>query len=91
MSQAKVDLRVAIENVIEQAADSCHDATLWWQAEEKGPRIIDTLVSMIVIAIEKNANWCPTAPKCAKCKGDGSVSRAVGGFIECDACNGRGF
>jgi hypothetical protein len=26
MSQAKVDLRMAIENAIEQAADSCHDA-----------------------------------------------------------------
>ncbi len=56
MSQQKVDLRVAIENAIEQAADACHDATLWWQPEEKGPRIIDTLVSMVVLEIEKRTN-----------------------------------
>ena len=29
--------------------------------------------------------------KCAKCRGQGSLPRAVGGFIDCDACDGRGF
>lgn len=90
-SCAKVDLRAAIENAIEQAADSCHGATMWWQKEEKGPRLIDTLVSMIVLEIEKNANWCAAPPKCAKCSGSGMVQRWTGEYVECDACNARGF
>jgi hypothetical protein len=28
--------------------------------------------------------------RCAKCRGVGSLPRAVGGFIDCDACSGKG-
>lgn len=91
MSQLKIDLRVAIENAIEQAADACHDASLWWQPEEKGPRTIDTLVSMIVLEIEKRTNQCATQQRCVKCSGSGMVQRWTGEYIECDACNARGF
>ena len=29
--------------------------------------------------------------KCAKCGGGGSVKRWTGEYVECDACNARGF
>ncbi len=29
--------------------------------------------------------------KCAKCRGGGTVQRWTGEYVECDACNARGF
>lgn len=49
-------LRQQIEDAIEQAADCLRDATSWWSEEYQGPRTIDTLVGMIVVAAKKYAN-----------------------------------
>ncbi len=43
-------LRQDIEEAIEQAADCLRDANEWWSVEYSGPRTIDTLVGMIVVA-----------------------------------------
>jgi hypothetical protein len=43
-------LRQDIEEAIEQAANCLHDAKEWWSVEYSGPRTIDTLVGMIVVA-----------------------------------------
>jgi hypothetical protein len=48
--EAELRLRQDIEEAIEQAADCLHDATEWWSVEYSGPRTIDTLIGMIVIA-----------------------------------------
>lgn len=42
-----------IEEAIEQAADYLPDATSWWAQQEQGPRTIDTLIGMIVVAAKK--------------------------------------
>ena len=49
-------LRQDIEEAIEQAADCIHDSTQWWYVEEKGPRTIDTLIGMIVVAAKDYKN-----------------------------------
>jgi hypothetical protein len=33
----------------------------------------------------------PRERKCAKCSGSGMVQRWTGEYVECDACNARGF
>ena len=43
-------LRQDIEEAIEQAANCLHDAKEWWSVEYSGPRTIDTLIGMIVVA-----------------------------------------
>jgi len=48
--RAELRLRQDIEEAIEQAADCLHNAKEWWSVEYSGPRTIDTLVGMIVIA-----------------------------------------
>lgn len=54
--EAEWRLRQDIEEAIEQAADCLHDATSWWATEEKGPRTIDTLIGMIVLAAKEYRN-----------------------------------
>lgn len=44
------------QETIEQAADCLHDAPSWWATEEKGPRTIDTLIGMIVVAAKDYKN-----------------------------------
>lgn len=51
--EAEYRLRQDIEEAIEQAADCLHDAPSWWAKEEKGPRTIDTLIGMIVVAAKE--------------------------------------
>jgi hypothetical protein len=51
--EAEYRLRQDVEEAIEQAADCLHDATSWWAKEEKGPRTIDTLIGMIVVAAKE--------------------------------------
>lgn len=50
ITEAEHKLRQDIEEAIESAADSCHDSTLWWSQESQGPRLIETLITMIVFA-----------------------------------------
>lgn len=54
--EAEWRLRQDIEEAIEQAADCLHDAPSWWATEEKGPRTIDTLIGMIVVAAKDYKN-----------------------------------
>jgi len=54
--EAELRLRQDIEEAIEQAADCIHDSTQWWAVEEKGPRTIDTLIGMIVLAAKDYKN-----------------------------------
>lgn len=54
--ESELRLRQDIEEAIEQAADCLHDAPSWWSREEKGPRTIDTLVGMIVLAAKDYRN-----------------------------------
>lgn len=54
--EAEWRLRQDIEEAIEQAADCLHDAPSWWAKEEKGPRTIDTLIGMIVLAAKEYRN-----------------------------------
>lgn len=56
--EAEYRLRQDIEEAIEQAADCLHDATSWWNKEEKGPRTIDTLIGMIVLAAKRYSQRC---------------------------------
>lgn len=53
--EQRLRLRQDIEEAIEQAADCVHDAPQWWAKEDQGPRTIDTLISMIVMAAERYA------------------------------------
>ena len=48
--EAELSLRQDIEAAIIQASDCVNDSTEWWAPEEKGPRLIETLIGMIVIA-----------------------------------------
>lgn len=48
--EAEHRLRQDIEEAIEQASDCLRDSSEWWSPEYSGPRTIDTLVGMIVIA-----------------------------------------
>jgi len=51
---ALLELRQDIEEALEDAAECVHDATQWWWApEDQGPRTIDTLIGMLVIAAKK--------------------------------------
>lgn len=52
---AETVLRSEIESVIEEGAGILHDATSWWADETQGPRLIDTLCGMIVVAAKKYA------------------------------------
>ena len=54
--EAEWRLRQDIEEAIEQAADCIHDSTQWWAVEDKGPRTIDTLIGMIVVAAKDYKN-----------------------------------
>jgi hypothetical protein len=50
---AEYRLRQDIEEAIEQASDCLADSTMWWAKEEKGPRTIETLIGMIVVAAKQ--------------------------------------
>ena len=52
-AEAECRLRKDIEEAIEEAADCMCDATEWWAKEESGPRTIDTLIGMIVVAAKQ--------------------------------------
>jgi hypothetical protein len=51
--EAEHRLRQDIEEALEVASECLADSTLWWQREEKGPRTIDTLIGMIVVAAKE--------------------------------------
>lgn len=55
IDEAEYRLRQDIEEAIESATDCIHDATQWWAKEVKGPRTIDTLIGMIVVAAKQYA------------------------------------
>jgi len=59
--EAEYRLRQDIEEAIEQAADCLHDAPSWWAREDKGPRTIDTLIGMIVVAAKEYRNRLDTS------------------------------
>jgi hypothetical protein len=59
--EAEYWLRQDIEEAIEQAADCLADSTMWWNKEEKGPRMIETLICMIVLAAKKYRNRLDTS------------------------------
>lgn len=54
--EAEMRLRQDIEEALEQAAECLHDATEWWRREDKGPRTVDTLIGMIVVAAKEYRN-----------------------------------
>ena len=51
-----------IEEAIEQAADCLPDASSWWAQQEHGPRTIDTLIGMIVVAAKEYRNRAKPQP-----------------------------
>ena len=51
----ELSLRQDIEDAIIQASDCVNDSTKWWDIEEKGPRLIETLVGMIVVAAKEHS------------------------------------
>ena len=49
-------------------------------------------VAQEVLCSNDGATQEPVMPqKCAKCSGGGMVQRWTGEYVECDACNARGF
>jgi len=48
--EAEYRLRQDIEAAIESASDCLHDSKEWWAHEYSGPRTIDTLIGLIVVA-----------------------------------------
>lgn len=52
--EAELCLRQDVEEALEMASECLHDSTLWWRREEHGgPRTIETLIGMIVVAAKQ--------------------------------------
>jgi hypothetical protein len=51
--EAEHRFRQDVEEALEMAAECLPDSTLWWRREEQGPRTVETLIGMIVVAAKE--------------------------------------
>jgi hypothetical protein len=54
--EAEYRLRQDIEQALIDASESYHDSTMWWDEEKQGPRLIETLITLLVLAAKEYRN-----------------------------------
>jgi hypothetical protein len=72
--EVELRLRQDIEEALEMASECLHDSTLWWRREEQGgPRTIETLIGMIVVAAKQYRQTLETQriPQVGESEGNG--------------------
>lgn len=87
--QSEIDKAVnKIESEIDSViAESMQIAQMHQDAEYGENHVREYLTKMLTDLV----NQIQCQRKCAKCSGSGMVQRWTGEYVECDACNARGF